>query len=117
MLGWEEATAFVDPVLVPVVLALPELEEPPPPHPVSTPAMIKEPATTCVHEWTPVLLIGTPRMTPFQMRLVRRSAPRRTKTGFTQGELPAHGRGRPSPYEIAAVVAPDEQLLVAIPAT
>ena len=96
-------------------------DDPPPPHPVNNPPKINDPATTSVHERTPVLITATPRpKTPFQMRLVRRNASRRTETGFTQARnCLEHSRpqiGR-RPDEIAFVGHPDESFLLAIPAT
>jgi hypothetical protein len=63
-------------------------DDDPSPHPVNIPPMISDPATTSVHERTLALFIGTPRQkTPFQMRLVRRSATNRTGAGLFRREV------------------------------
>ena len=80
----------------------------PPPHAVNIPPTISEPAMNSVHEWTPVLFIGTPRqMTPFfECDPVRRSAPRPTDSGLDVQGIAWSRRPRNGPrlHEIATAI-------------
>jgi hypothetical protein len=98
-----------------------DVDDPLPPHAVSMLPTTSDPATISVHERTPVLLIGTPRIkTPFQLRLVRRitSRPTGARTGLLiRRELPSRTAVRgPSPLR-DRYCHPSRQFLIAIPAT